>query len=27
MSDNVCMYSDMLRVRVDANAIDVMRWK
>ena len=25
MSDDVCMYSDMLCVRVDENAIDVMR--
>ena len=27
MSGDVCMYSDMLRARVDANAIDVMRRK
>ena len=25
ISDDVCMYSNMLCVRVDANAIDVMR--
>jgi len=25
MYGDVCMYSDMLRVRVDANAIEVMR--